>query len=112
MRILNEKEFRALPEGVVFMKYVPCCPEELSVKGETWDDDFLASGIVFDILCSGSEDMVQILAKAEHDSSFSVDLDLDIKGRDGCFNEDQLFAVYEQKDIDGLIEKLKGCKGI
>lgn len=112
MRILNLKEFRELPEGTVFMKYVPCCFEELSVKGETLDYDFWDSDIVTDILCSGSDEMIQILAKAEHDSSFSVDLDVDIEGRDGCFNEDQLFAVYEQKDIDGLIEKLKKCKGI
>lgn len=112
MRIVNLKEFRAMPNGTVFMKYKPEFFESLQVKGDTWDYDFISAEITNEIECSGSEEMDFILGKAELDSSYSITLDFDCGGRDGLFDEEQLFAVYEQKDIDGLINKLKGCKGV
>jgi len=111
VRIVNLTEFRLLPSGVVFMKYRPCIFDEISVKGETWEVDFLYTGLTNDIDCSGSVEEFDILSKAEGDSKFSISLDFDCESRDGMFDDDQLFAVYEQKDIDGLIEKLKTCKG-
>lgn len=111
MKILNLTEFRALPEGIVFMKYKPSFFESLQVKGETWEADFISAELTDNIECDSSEEEDLILAMAEKDSSYSIPLTVECGGRDGLFNDEQLFAVYEQKDIDQLIEKLKGCKG-
>ena len=111
MKIIDLKKFRTLPEGVVFLKYKPQFFEELCVKGETWDYDFLSAGLTANILCNGSEDYERILSNAENNSNLSLKLGFD-GGRDGFFEESQLFAVYEQSDIDQLIEELKKCKGV
>ena len=112
MRIVDLKTFRSLPEGVVFMKFRPNVFGELSIKGETWEYDFLYADLTKNILCEGYSEKFEILHKAESDQSLSVKLDFDCYSRDGCFEDDQLFAVYEQSDIDGLIGSLKKCKGV
>ncbi len=112
MRILNLTEFRALPEGVVFMKYKPCFFGSLQEKGETWEGDFLSAEITEQVKSGGTEELDLILDEAEKDSSYSITLDFESGGRDGLFDDEQLFAVYEQKDIDGLINTLKKCKGV
>jgi len=58
MRIVDLKEFRALPPGTVFMKYEPCVFERLSVKGKTLEADFLYADLTTEIYCSGSEEMM------------------------------------------------------
>lgn len=112
MRILNLKQFRALPEGVVFMKYTPSFFGSLQEKGETWGSDFISAELTDNINCGSSEELDLILDKAEKDSNYSITMDLECGGRDGFFEDEQLFAVYEQIDIDNLIEKLKTCKGL
>jgi len=107
MRIINLKQFRAMPMGTVFMKYKPQLFEELQIKGETWEVDFLCSSITDEIESSGSDEETMILDKAEKDSSYSIPMDFDCYGRDGCFEDDQLYAVYEEKDVLGLIQSLK-----
>ena len=108
MKILNLEEFRAMPEGTVFMKYEPCVFEDLQVKGETWETDFTAANITYWPDCTGSEDFSDKLFLAQEEGR-SVLLDFDCYGRDGCFDKNQLFAVYDKRDIETLIYKLNKC---
>ena len=39
----------------------------------------------------------------------SLKLDFDICGRNGMYDDNQLYAVYEKDDIEGLINVLKQC---
>ena len=39
----------------------------------------------------------------------SLDMDFRCSGRDGCFEKDQLFAVWEKKDVEMLISRLQEC---
>ena len=112
MKIVNLEEFRAFPAGIVFMKYSPCVFGELSVKGKTWEYDFLTSDCCTEIESNDSSESSDILDAAEKDSSYSIKMDFDCFGRDGSFEDKQLFAVYEQADLDGLINTLSKCKGI
>ena len=109
MKIVNLEKFRSLPEGTVFMKYEPCVFGDLSVKGETWQHDWLYSNITYNIDCVSSDDFSNKLDDAENNGA-SLQMDFDCFSRDGCFDRDQLFAVYEKDDIDGLIERLIKCK--
>ena len=36
-------------------------------------------------------------------------MDYTISGRDGCFDEDQLYAVFDDMDVSGLIIRLSEC---
>lgn len=107
MRIVNLTEFRKLKPGTVFMKYTPQYFEELCVKGDTWDSDFLCEAITNEIDCNDSGERCDCLFEAQEDSAKSLKLDFDCTGRDGCHDPNQLFAVYEKEDLQGLIRKLQ-----
>lgn len=119
MKILNLEEFKKLPKNIVFMKYKSVIFGELMVKQETSECDFYYECIATE-LAEYQEYMekpdchpyIEYLLEAEKCSDISIDLDLYRVMRDGLFEKDQLFAVYEQKDIDGLIKKLISCVGI
>ena len=109
MKIVGLEEFRKLPEGTIFMKFEPCTFEELGIKGETWEYDFLYCDLLTQIESSGSEEECLLLSDADNDSSISLKLDLEGYGRDGCFEDNQKFAIYEKQDIENLITKLSHC---
>jgi hypothetical protein len=106
MKIINLKEFRKLPAGTIFMKYEPCVFGHLMCKGETWEYDFLYENISYDFDAKDSGEWADKLFLCEEEGE-SITLDFNIGCRDGMFEEGQLFAVYEKKDIEGLITKLK-----
>lgn len=108
MKIVNLEEFRKLPEGTLFMKYEPCVFGELQCKGETWEHDFLCENVTYWPDCTGSDDFADKLQEAE-DHGTSVLLDFDSSGRDGFFENEQLFAVYERRDMEMLMDKLRRC---
>jgi hypothetical protein len=107
MRIVDLEEFRTMPNGTVYMKFQPDIFDELCVKGDTLESDFYCQNLTTDILASGSTEYSEILTQAVNDSNFNFSMDMYVLGRDGCFDEDQLFAVYEEPDLIALIEKLK-----
>lgn len=109
MKIIKLEEFRKLPEGTLFMKYEPCVFEDLQSKGETGEYDFCSENITYWPDCTGSDDFAKKLLLSE-ELGESVLMDFDCPGRDGCFDEAQLFAVYDKKDIEMLIDKLNRCK--
>ena len=105
MRIVNRKEFLSLPEETLFSKYEPCCFEPILIKGETLANDFIFQSINDAIKWGDPEEFSDVLFKAEK-SGDSFDIDLDCTERDGMFDEDQLFAVWEKKDLAQLIDRL------
>lgn len=108
MKIVNLKSFRALPSGTLFLKYEPCVFGELQVKGDTWEYDFLCGEMAAPIDANSSDDYGNKLDDAMENGT-SVALDFDCYGRDGCFDDNQLFAVYEKEDMEKLISKLQEC---
>lgn len=107
MKIVDRKTFLALPAGTVFSKYAPCFFEALSIKGDTYEHigDFQVQGIADAIVCTGSDDFSEKLYDATL-SGNSLPMDFDCLGRDGCFDADQLFAVWEPADVLALIHRL------
>jgi len=110
MRIVNLKEFRTLSAGTLFAKYEPCAFGAIMVKGETWEHDFLYENIADAIDCTDSGDFADKLFDAEENGT-SILVDFDSTSRDGCFEDEQLFAIYEKKDVEMLIDKLGRCIG-
>lgn len=112
MKIVNRAQFLALPPNTLFSKYSPCFFGELEIKGQTWGDcnDFLSQQVSDAIACTGSEDFSNKLEDAQ-ESGDSLAMDFQCMGRDGCFDADQLFAVWEPADVAALIERLKPCCG-
>jgi hypothetical protein len=111
MKIVNRQHFLALPPNTLFSKYTPCVFGPLEIKGETWAhcNDFLSQQVADAIACSGSEDFSAKLEDAQ-ELGASVAMDFNCLGRDGCFDEDQLFAVWESADVASLIDRLQQCR--
>lgn len=108
MRIVNLDQFIAMPAGTVFAKYKPCYFEELCIKGDSIPQtkDFFYQQLVGAIDSTGSDDWSNQLF-ASQETGKSLKMDFHCEGRDGCFDPDQLFAVWERPDVLALIERLQ-----
>jgi len=109
MKIVDLTEFLRLPPGTLYAKYEPCVFESLAIKSENCSHtkDWFYSDIVYAIACNSSDEMFDLLDHSQKHGS-SIPMDFEITSRDGCFEDDQLFAVFERADVEQLIEKLKG----
>ena len=100
MRILNRDEFLKMPEGTLFSKGQPIYFNGLFVKGESMPNDFIYRDLI-DWENTGSEDMVsRFYEMVDGKKSFPINEDY---GRDGCFNKDDLFLIYEAEDLANLV---------
>lgn len=106
MKIVNLEEFRKLPEGIIFCKCAPDylgCPQ---VKGKTLDADFVCASLTDNIYFeSHSGEIADIFDKAINNGT-EFRLDFDSFGRDGLYEKDQLFAIYDKLDITQFITAL------
>ncbi len=106
MKIVDRTAFMAMPAGTVFAKYKPCYFEELSIKEDSTESDFYVQDLIpMFVSNGGSEDWFDTLQAAE-DGTPTPPLDYNLIGRDGCFDADQLFAVFERHDVEALIARL------
>jgi len=108
MRIVNRKQFLEMPAGTLYSKYQPCIFHELMIKEDSLENDFIHQQIATALENTGSNDLMNKAAMLE---AIDIDLpmDFDCCGRDGCFDEDQLFAVWSDDDRIALIERLQEC---
>ena len=107
MKIYKYKEFKKLPIGTLFSYYKHCSFRDIFIKESSkdyGDIDFMYSSIVGAIEDESSEDFVDKCEKMENGESVSVDFDS--VEREGLFDEEQLYAVYEKEDVEKLIDRL------
>lgn len=97
MKVLTRAEFMKMPEGTIFAKGKPWCFEDLSVKGQTLPSDFIYLSLVTVESDSADEWSSRLNEMLETGCSYPIDE----SGftRDGCFDEGDLFLVYEKSDL-------------
>ena len=107
MKILNLKAFLNLPEGTLYSKYKTGAFDGLAIKGESSSGtmDWWYQNLIGNVESESSNQMFDILFRAE-ETLGSFALEFDSEGRDGLFEEDQLFAVYEDRDVLQFIKIL------
>ena len=111
MKIVNLQTFLTYPANTLFSKYKPCCFDSLAIKGESLleTNDFQVSlDIAGALECAGTDDFYEKLDRALKDG-ISLKMEFETDGRDGAYDEDQLFSVWEADDIRLLINHLKKC---
>jgi len=108
MKILNKEEFFKLPQGTVYSEYDPLTFHSLFIKGEQLTVDYIELDLVGNIEYNNSDEYCEILEEAK-ETGKSFKLDFENYGRNGMYSDDQLYAVYEKEDIEGLINTLKAC---
>lgn len=111
MKIVDFFHFAYLPAGTLFSKYRPCCFESLCIKGETIfrgpgdPIDFFYQSINDSIDCNSSGDFIDKLVEAE-EKGISLDMDFLTESRDGMFDYEQLYAVWETDDMRDFVDRL------
>lgn len=107
MRIVSRATLMSMPVGTVYARYQPCFFGDITVKGQNCGDiDWLEQRLVGDFIGSGgSEDFFRMCDEMEHGASHL--LDFDIQGREGLFDDKQLYAVFEPTDLSNLIQRLQ-----
>jgi len=106
MKVLNRKEFLALPSGVLFSNFEPCYFQEIRVKLQTSGNDFIYQDINSAIKCDSSEEFNEKMFEATEKGT-ELEMDFECAGRDGMFDADQLFAVWNKDDVKSLIKLLE-----
>lgn len=105
MKIVNRVQFMAMPAGVVFSKFEPFIFGDLQIKGDTIGADFYGQDVASGIRWGDTNEFIDSL-QAAVDTGGSLAMDLHCEVRDGLFDEDQLFAVWERPDVEALIARL------
>ena len=106
MKIVDRKTFMSLPAGTVFSKYEPVSLfGTLCVKGDSLSSDFYYQDITGPVDASSAGECHEVMLAAEV-SGESIPLDFHCECRDGLFDYQQMFAVWEATDVLGLIDRL------
>jgi len=108
MKIINLEEFLKLPSNTLFHKYTPQVFGGLQVKACDPFDNYAPSFYVKD-LYGFTEGSVCSETNSDIIDSGSFKWDLNSVGRDGMYDYDQLFCVYENDDVERLILQLSMC---
>jgi hypothetical protein len=100
MKIVNHAEFLSLPTGTVFSKFSPMVLDELCIKGETIG----AGDFAYESL-SSPVSYGQLESMMEGNITFAPFGQMQ---RDGCFDNGQLYLVWDVVDVVDLIKQLQG----
>lgn len=95
-----------MPSGTVYAKFIPNDSfGDLCVKYDTWSNDWIYQPLNdFDNYDTSEERYALIDEMREKGTSHS--LLYDSSSRDGFFDEDQLFAIWEKEDVIKLASLL------
>jgi hypothetical protein len=106
MKIVNRAAFLAMPAGTVFQKYSPCVFGDIEIKGDTLTTDFYATSAGG--TCIDFNDTGDLFDKCDamEKRGASCAVDFDTVQRDGLFDLDQLFAVWDRADVEMLVNRL------
>ena len=101
MKLYNRTEFLKLPANVFFIKWFPTYPSgQLCIKGDTMGNDFVYSSTA-DFEADDSEDFCDKFDDAFNNGKSLIN-DFDGGQRDGLFEDDAIFMVYEYNDTQRL----------
>jgi hypothetical protein len=115
MRIVDRKTFLAMPAGTLYFKYAPCYFEDFAIKARTVISPSTGEMIDWwyqDLDSSATPEGVDYIGWVSNqiDAGNAVPLDFNTEDRDGFFDQDQLFAVWDEAEVQALIDRLVAAK--
>lgn len=96
MRICKRKEFLQLPAGTIYCKGGEYFFDNLYIKADTWENDWVCLDFCWPEGKDSEECFEKLADSIETGSSFDMNESF---GRDGCFDETELFLVFEINDL-------------
>lgn len=108
MKILSRKEFLKTPRGTVYSYYEPCVFRELNVKttdSTDYENDFVYFSLIGEFDIQDGKDFSDICTRMEDGES--IPASFEETQREGLFDDEQLFLVYEKEDVENMIKTLQ-----
>ena len=96
MRVVDRKTFLSLPAGTIYCKGVKWAFDSLSIKDDSLANDWFYLDPAWPSAHESGVAVELLEQSLETGSSFPGD---DATGRDGCFNEDAVFLIFEVPDL-------------
>ncbi len=111
MKIVNREEFLKLPANTLYAKCTSHHVGEPAIKEESTGNDwyYMDIGDLNTEEDHSSEDYFDILGKMDK-TGVSYPNDYSTLDRDGLYDNDQKFMIWEKEDLDNLIGLLNKCK--
>jgi len=114
MKAISRQELIKLPTSTLFSRIDGGVINSLSIKKSNfreWINDFTEQDLLSEINVSKKEnnynDFYDMLENVPCDNKFT--LDYDMITRDGMYDENQIYVIWDNDDIGRLIEQLKAC---
>ncbi len=99
MRVVNRKDFLALPAGTIYCKGVQWAFDGLCIKDDSLANDWIYLDPAWPAAHDSGEAVGLLETSLATGSSFPCE---DAMGRDGCFTEDAVFLIFEADDLFSL----------
>lgn len=101
MNILKEK-------NIIYSEVNDYSIDGLYIGKYLGEHDFMTKDLLENIKIGDRDKMFwQELDKMKQDPNYKSEIDFDRETRDGMFDDEQEYLIYETKDIERLIENLK-----
>lgn len=99
MKIYRRAQFLNLPAGTIYAKGEQWCFDGFSVKADTISNDWVCLSPMWIEANGEDEQWERLNAMLEDGAAFPMDT---IYGRDGTFNDEQIFLVPDRADLEKL----------
>lgn len=118
MKIVDRSTFLSLPAYTVYSKLNGICFGEIRIKFDSWgsNGDYRDMPLIEISENSNELEMTDISAiyfreieRSKEDFSYSIKMETEVISRDGLYKADQLFCVFEKKDVKMIISVLNKC---
>ena len=104
MKMLKENS------NVVYSEVNEYCIDGLYIGKYLGEHDFVTKDLLENIKINDRNGMFwEELDKMKEDSNYKSEIDFDRESRDGMFDDEQEYLIYENKDIERLIDNLKSA---
>lgn len=99
MRVVNRKTFLMLPPGTIYCKGVCWAFDGICIKDDSLENDWIYLDMAWPSAHDTGEAVDLLETSLKTGSSFPCE---DAFGRDGCFQDEAVFLVFEKDDLLAL----------
>jgi hypothetical protein len=99
MKVVDRKTFLSLPAGTIYCKGKRWYFDGICIKADSLESDWVYLNPAWPDAHDSGEAVELLEMSLETGSSFPCETAF---GRDGCFDDDALFLVFEKPDLESL----------
>lgn len=108
MRVVNRKAFLELPPGTIYCKGIQWAFDGICIKEDSLANDWVYLDPAW-ASAHDSEEAVHLLEQSlKTGSSFACE---DSYSRDGCFDDEAVFLIFEEPDLKALRSHIDAALG-